>query len=707
MLFALVAQAGDAPGDKALAPFTLKDSSGVAYNVGKHIGKDVIIVAFWATWCKPCKIELAALRPLYEKYKKQGLVLLAVSIDGPDSIAEVTNYTRKFGYTFPVLLDSETEILERYNPRGDVPFSMVIDRQGHIVETHQGYNPGDEVSLEVKLIELLGGEASGVTKPGSEAERMGYWIPPRSPHLEGTESLELRYLVDNQNNTDADDGVFGIVNRLTLGGASGPFSLGIRSDNVAFPGYEVKKACEGESLANCPWVDDHRIERFWAQYRTNKLSVRGGDFYGSLGRGMVFSVRKIDELGLDTAIRGGRASGTIGPVTLTALGGVSNVRNVDLAKDGFIEDPDDTAVGGEVTIDLPYKMTLGLRGSYFDYKEAYDEDAFRKEDEGDWTVGGSFEMREVADMVTLYFEGVFIRNESQLDTKVIGQEDRKVEDQSADGRGLYGSVAINPVEGMALLLEFKDYHRFVLRKPGPDKGVPVVYHEAPTMERYDQIVQYTANGTGGRLLAEYYIKPIGLLVFANALYYGWALDEEFTFEEDVDVFGDRGFTTLHAYGGLEKRWESGLYVNVSAGYRLEKPNAIEADEPDFHRKVLHFEADVQIPLGGKHSLGIRSQSRKEEQNKAGSLKDFWRGDLAVTYGLAPALSFGFLWTYQTEFDNQEELANFAGEIVWRFSEWGQWSVFGGQNTGGLICVSGVCRNFPPFFGVRSEFVARF
>ena len=153
-----------ASGGKRLANFELNDSTGRSYNVGKHIGKDVLVIAFWATWCKPCKIELAAVNKLYLKYKDQGMVFLAVSIDGPDSIAEVTNYKRKYGYTFPVLLDSETAILERYNPSGNVPFSMVIDRTGAIVEIHQGYNPGDEITLEKKLLKLLDAPAPNQIK---------------------------------------------------------------------------------------------------------------------------------------------------------------------------------------------------------------------------------------------------------------------------------------------------------------------------------------------------------------------------------------------------------------------------------------------------------------------------------------------------------------------------------------------------------------
>ena len=689
------ARADDEPASgKRLTPFVLKDASGQAYDVGQHIGRDVVVMAFWATWCKPCKLELAALHQIYRRYMDKGLVVLAISIDGPDSIAEVNNYRRKYSYTFPVLLDSETALLERYNPRGDIPFSMVVDRNGVIVETHQGFNPGDEGPLEVELLHLLEQEAErsgeGTEAPASAPQ--GYWRIG-TPHVEGTESLQLRYLIDNDNGRDTDDGVFGIINKLTIGAAGGPLSLGVRSDNIFYPGYDHNEECAGTDLSNCQWRDDNRIERVWLQYKNPILDVRAGDFYNSIGRGLVFSARKIDELGLDTALRGGRARGTIGPVTLHGFGGVSNIQNVDISDKGFIDEREDKLVGGEIIVDLPLRMTVAVRGLYADYEEK-EGDPF---DEGDWLVGGSFEARDIADMVSVYLEGAYIEN---LKTSNISGRSR-----DREGYAVYGSVSVNPLEGLAFLLEVRDYRSFLVANP--DQSIPVAYHESPSMERFDQITPTNSNNTGGRLLAEYYIKPIGMLVFVNALWYGFSVEENSDHEELTDTFGEDAFTALHVYGGIEKRWTSGYYLNVSAGWRQEVPNSISAGDTEFRRRLWHVETDVQVPLVGKHSLGLRTNFRMEDKELKPSFKSFMRGDAALTYGFAPVLTMGLLWTFQTEDDTREEWLNLAGEVVWRFSDWGQISVFAGRNTGGIICVSGVCRDFPPFFGVRSELVARF
>ena len=680
VLLASVA-AADEPGGKRLAPFVLEDVAGRPYDTGQHIGHDVVVLSFWATWCKPCKIEQAALQELYSRLKKDGLVVIGVSIDGPSSAAEVQNFVKSHGFTFPILLDRDTALLERYNPRGDVPFSLVVDRTGTIVETHQGYNPGDEVALEARLTELL---AETPAPPSETAE-------DAAPHVEGTESLQVRYLHDNGNEVSTDDEVTGLLSKLTLSGTAGAFHLGARIDDVVFPGYDAIDLCGREGTSDCPWEDDQRIERWWLEYRTTTLGLRGGDFYDSLGRGLVFSVRKIDELGVDTSLRGGRAHAQVGPVSLTAIGGKANILNTDVNVLGHREDPDDVMAGGEATVALPYGMTVGARALWVDYGEA----PGAAQDQGDLAAGGSFEIRGLGDLVSVYVEGVFINN---LKTSQLSGKER-----NGKGRGLYASVAMAPVGGFALLLELKDYRRFAIKNPD---DATIAYHEPPNLERFDQIVTSSQNNTGGRLLVEYTPHALDVRFYANALWYGWSPDDAWAFDEDVDNFGDKASTTLHVYAGAEKRWPGGLYANLSGGWRNEAPNEPHAGAPDFSRRLWHVEGDVQVPLWGAHSIGLRADHRSEEK-LVNDVERFVRGSAALTYGFAPLLSVGVIWTWQTQDEKQAELANLAGEVVWHFSDWGQLSVYGGRNTGGIICVSGVCRNFPPFYGVRSELIARF
>ncbi len=128
--------------------FTLTDVEGKQVSLSDYLGKWAILVDFWATWCKPCIAEMVHLQKLYDKKKAGGFVVLAVSIDGPETEAQVAPFVKNKGFTFPVLLDPETRATSLYNPRRAAPYTVLIDRSGKIVVRREGFNPGDEVQLE-------------------------------------------------------------------------------------------------------------------------------------------------------------------------------------------------------------------------------------------------------------------------------------------------------------------------------------------------------------------------------------------------------------------------------------------------------------------------------------------------------------------------------------------------------------------------------
>lgn len=109
---------------------------------------DVFVLAFWATWCQPCQQELTKMGKLYQDKAPRGLQLYAISIDGPDTVAQVGPWVQREGYPFPVLIDRETQVLFRYNPRGDIPYYVVLDARGKVLKDHQGYVTGDIDELD-------------------------------------------------------------------------------------------------------------------------------------------------------------------------------------------------------------------------------------------------------------------------------------------------------------------------------------------------------------------------------------------------------------------------------------------------------------------------------------------------------------------------------------------------------------------------------
>ncbi len=128
---------------------------GDSVRLSDHLGKDVILIDFWATFCDPCLVAMPHLEELYGKYRDQGFVILGVSIDGPDSLARVRTEVSKMGITFPILLDEETQVVSLYNPKTSAPYSVLIGRDGRVIEKKEGFSTGDSQALEEKIVVAL------------------------------------------------------------------------------------------------------------------------------------------------------------------------------------------------------------------------------------------------------------------------------------------------------------------------------------------------------------------------------------------------------------------------------------------------------------------------------------------------------------------------------------------------------------------------
>ena len=146
-------QAGEAP--RAAAPaVALKGLDGKQVTLAEQKGK-VVLLSFWATWCGPCQQELPKIQALASKYADKGLVVLTVSVDDASTVAQVRATARKHRLSVPVLLDPDNTAIAAFNPRGDVPFTVIVDRNGNVAEKHGGYAAGDEANYEKIIAGLL------------------------------------------------------------------------------------------------------------------------------------------------------------------------------------------------------------------------------------------------------------------------------------------------------------------------------------------------------------------------------------------------------------------------------------------------------------------------------------------------------------------------------------------------------------------------
>ena len=111
-------------------------------------------MSFWATWCSPCKRELDAIMDVYPDWQEEyDVELLAITIDDARSLAKVPAMIETKGWEYTVLADVKRELQKSLNFQ-TVPQTFLIDKNGEIVYTHSGYNPGDEFELEDEIKKL-------------------------------------------------------------------------------------------------------------------------------------------------------------------------------------------------------------------------------------------------------------------------------------------------------------------------------------------------------------------------------------------------------------------------------------------------------------------------------------------------------------------------------------------------------------------------
>ncbi len=114
------------------------------------------VIDFFATWCKPCNRELKAINEVYADWQEEtGVKVICVSIDEGQDANKVKPLVNSEGWEYEtVLLDPNSDFLRAMGGQ-NIPYIVIVDGDGKIADTRNGYIEGSEEHIIEKVRELL------------------------------------------------------------------------------------------------------------------------------------------------------------------------------------------------------------------------------------------------------------------------------------------------------------------------------------------------------------------------------------------------------------------------------------------------------------------------------------------------------------------------------------------------------------------------
>ncbi len=490
------------------------------------------------------------------------------------------------------------------------------------------------------------------------------WGPP-PPSFNGTSTVLVEWHADNRNGDPRDDDYGDAISRTQLVLEGGGWYASTRLDGVFFRDAPHDGARR----------DDLRVERVALgteqQIGAFRLGVEAGDLYAQLGRGLVLSLRQMDELGVDVALRGAKVELTLpgDAWRMTVLGGVTNSVNLEMQRLHFVEDPVD-AVAGARAEGRAGATTIGVHGAGVRAREA---GVFGNDHTASFGGGVDTEL-----------------GDATVGVEIDGQTRRRAGIHD-DGWAAYATATLPIGDRVFLLAELKHYASFEAMRGSTSTGdrLPFGYSLPPTAEPEDQELLDNTDITGGRILADV-VVPWG----------------DSTADVSLGLFRDRRFDQwfAHAVGSLERRWESGVSAEVAAGYRREWDVATG----DLRRAILAIGGDLTVPISGAWSVhgAVRDETHAEAVGQVRHVFHRGTATLEAQSGEDLAVAGGFEWDTQGDVEGVADTFAF-GLVRWRASDALTLSGLFGTQRGGVKCLGGVCRTAPPFAGARLDASLRF
>ncbi len=497
--------------------------------------------------------------------------------------------------------------------------------------------------------------------------------------------------------------------------------------------------------------------KLWLAYSAPGLEVTVGDAYAQFGRGLTLSMRKIDELGIDTTLRGFKVQVQKDPFAVTAVAGFGNPSRIDEATGrnlfpttGSTAIPvfgSDRVVGLEIQAGRGMPVTLSTRAVRFSRCAPYHYDAGGRivtdffSDPSGATFGSCDEADTAAwlsslpntppslranavTMVGQSLEVPTLGGHGKLYLEVAGQqrqEDSAGRHIHAAGNAVYAALSAD-AGPITSTLEIKSNRNFFPVSAGvnltraPEFSV-VAYSflppaETPTILDTEGVGSFNACVNGGRLRTD-------LRATGDLLAYGQAIFAYTQSEQPSGGCDAQGHTVAASaaaeqvqdnvwdgLAGVEWYFDAKLsHAFVSVGVRDDTKLS-----GDFSYRERHLEYSLVKYLGNAYSIeaqGFHRLRKEESQNvDEAHVEQWWNeGENYIALKIAPAwvLSQGFEYTNRVG----QPTYYFNGAVLYKFTSASNVRVFVGQQRGAFRCAAGVCRYFPPFEGARAELTWRF
>jgi hypothetical protein len=558
-----------------------------------------------------------------------------------------------------------------------------------------------------------------------------------------------------------DQGYFAFLNRLNLVLGWKKLTLGARLDSSlyafrpedrAFPSAQEQRNAQVDGATR--YRDAIYPAKVFVTYKSEGVELTVGDAYAQLGRGLVLSVRKVDELGIDTTILGAKLIATKDIFGLTLLGGIANPARVDeptgralflahaLPGDRLGAQPvfgSDRVFGASLTAGrglpvvastnavvlsrcAPYRYNADgtINDGAFDAPLGTCEPASREtflaslpsvtpilKSRETINASQTVEIPNLWGHGNLYLEGAVQKRDAESPT-----------DPSTEGNALYGAFVTSggPVTNT---VEFKSYRNFYpltgsVNISRASAFANIAYSAPPTAEPVITDTMFGAFNvcvTGGRDRLDYRLTDT-LLVYGT---FGYFRSQSEQPGGQCDHLGRSTSTTpdestnlvTDLSAGAEWRFDDDRSI---AFFNVTGRNDVKGSGDAYYREIAgqysvtkYIAGPYAIELAGRHRYRIQDHENIRGDSFAG--EPWWQGEHQTALKVAPKWILSQGVEYTSYVGQPSTYLN--GGVLYRFSSQSNIRLYAGQNRGGLRCVSGICRVFPAFSGARAELTLRF